>query len=131
MDDTTARVAVMVDGLDSDSPVADSFNLRLLEEAQAAGVPVFMYVAPFSPEAMADPGFAAAAGKVEAYWAQLAKANTSPIVEIEPTPMTAEFAGSAAYNDVVHMSDAGPFAEVIAPRLCANWRTAHPTWECS
>ena len=51
MDDTTARVAVMVDGLDSDSPVADSFNLRLLEEAQAAGVPVFMYVAPFSPAA--------------------------------------------------------------------------------
>jgi hypothetical protein len=131
MDDTTQRVATMVDGLDDNSPVADSFNLRILEQVQAAGVPTFMYVAPFAPAAMADPTFALAAQQVEAYWSQLANTNTSPIVEIEATPMTAEFAESAAFNDVVHMRDAGPFADVIVPRLCTNWRTAHPTWECS
>jgi len=131
MDDTTQRVAIMVEGLDVDSPVADSFNLRILEQVQSAGVPTLMYVAPFAPAAMADPTFAAAAQQVEAYWTRLANTNTSPIVEIEPTPMTAEFAESAAFNDVVHMRDAGPFADVIVPRLCANWRTAHPTWECS
>jgi len=131
MDDTTQRVARMVDGLDTKSPVADSFNLRILEQAQAAGVPVFLYVAPFAPDAMASPTFAIAAQQVEAYWTRLASTNTSPIVEVEAATLTAEFAETAAFNDVVHQRDAGPFADVIAPRLCANWRTAHPTWECS
>ena len=131
MDDTTARVATMVDGLDDDSPVADALNLRLVEDAAAAEIPVFLYVAPFSPEALTDPELADAANQVEAYWTQLAGRLTSPLVEIEPQQLTSQFAERASYHDLVHMRDAGPFAEVLVPRLCANWQAAHPTRECS
>ncbi len=131
MDDTTRRVATMVDGLDDDSPVADALNLQLLQSAEAAGIPVYLYVAPFSPEALTDPELAVAANQVEAYWMQLAGRVTSPLVEIEPHQLTSRFAERAAYIDVVHMADAGPFADVLVPLLCANWQTAHPTEECS
>jgi hypothetical protein len=131
MDNATRRVALMVEGLDDDSPVADALNLRLIEDAEAAAVPVFLYVHPFSPDALADPDFAIAAQQVEAYWTQLARRVTSPLVEVEPQVLTSLFADRANYIDVVHMVDAGPFAEVLVPRLCANWQTANPTKECS
>lgn len=131
MDDTTRRVATMVDGLDDDSPVADALNLQLLQSAEAAGIPVYLYVAPFSPEELTNPELAVAANQVEAYWTQLAGRLTSPLVEIEPGQLTSLFAEQATYHDAVHMKDAAPFAEVLVPRLCANWQTAHPTKECS
>ena len=131
MDDTTVRIAKMVDGLDDDSPIADALNLRMVLTATAADVPVLMYVTPFSPDALTNPELAVAATQVEAYWAQLAGRLTSPLVEIEPGQLTSLFAVQATYHDAVHMKDAAPFAEVLVPRLCANWQTAHPTKECS
>ncbi len=131
MDDTTVRIAKMVDGLDDDSPVADALNLRMVLTATAADVPVLMYVTPFSPEELTNPELAVAANQVEAYWTQLAGRLTSPLVEIEPGQLASLFAEQATYFDAVHMRDAAPFAEVLVPRLCANWQTAHPTKECS
>jgi len=131
LDDTTERIAKMVDGLADDSPVADALNLRLVEDIEAAGIPAYLYVAPFSPEALADPDLAEAAEQVEAYWRGIAARVDSPIVTIEPGQLTARFADRARYLDIVHMADAGPFADVLTPELCANWRLAQPDRECA
>ena len=58
-------------------------------------------------------------------------ASATGTVEIETRPMTDEFADRANFHDVVHMNDAGPFADVIVPRLCDLWHRADPTRECS
>lgn len=131
LDDTTRRVATMVDGLADDSPVADALNLRLVQDIEAAGIPAYLYVAPFSPEALAEPELADAARQVEAYWTGIASCVESPFVEIESGQLSARFADRARYFDLVHMADAGPFADVLVHELCANWRLAHPGQECS
>jgi hypothetical protein len=131
LDDPVRRVARMVGGLDDDSPVADRLLLRVVRDLEAADIPAYLYVAPFSPEALADPELAVAAVAVEAYWRGIADRVTSPLVTIEPTQLTSEFADRADYFDLVHMRDAGPFADVLVDRLCANWQLAHPTEECS
>lgn len=131
LDDTTKRVATQVDGLADDSPVADALNLRLVDDIAAADVPAYLYVAPFSPEALADPDLAAAVEQVEAYWTTIASKVASPLVTIEPSQLTPRFADRAVYFDLVHMADAAPFAEVLVTELCANWRTAHPDRSCS
>ena len=131
LDDTTKRVATQVDGLADDSPVADALNLRVVEDIAAAGVPAYLYVAPFSPEALTDPDLAVAVEQVEAYWTTIATTVSSPLVTIEPAQLTSRFADRAVYFDLVHMADASPFAEVLVPELCENWRTAHPDRSCS
>ncbi|MEO6654427.1 MAG: hypothetical protein ABIP17_17445 [Ilumatobacteraceae bacterium] len=131
LDDTTQRVATMVDGLADDSPVADALNLRLVQAIEAAGIPAYLYVAPFSPEALADPELADAARQVEAYWTGIAARVESPLVEIEPGQLSSRFAVPARYFDLVHMADAGPFADVLVPVLCANWQRADPDRVCS
>ncbi|MEJ7801270.1 MAG: hypothetical protein WKF60_12160, partial [Ilumatobacter sp.] len=89
LDDTTKRVATMVDGLADDSPVADALNLRLVRDIEAAGIPAYLYVAPFAPDALADPGLAAAAAQVATYWTGIATRVESPLVTIEPGQLTA------------------------------------------
>ncbi len=131
LDDTTERVATQVDGLADDSPIADALNLRLVQDIEAAGVPAYLYVTPFSPESLADPDLAAAAAQVEAYWTAIAGKVRSPLVTIEAGQLTPLFADRASYFDLVHMADAGPFADVLVTELCANWRLAHPDRECS
>jgi hypothetical protein len=131
MDDTTLRVSRMTEGFDDDDPGADQFNRRIVDTAEEAGIPVFLYVAPVSPESLTHPELVAALDKVDAYWTALAADVSSDIVEIEPRPMTDEFADRANFHDVVHMNDAGPFADVIVPRLCDLWHRADPTKECS
>ena len=130
LDDTTERVALMVEGFDGESPAARHFARRLVETAESAGVPVFLYVAPFSPESATNPRFVEAQATIEAFWADVATTVTSPLVTVEPRSMTPEFADRAAYFDVVHMSDAAPFAEVLSDRLCGQWRAADPELEC-
>jgi hypothetical protein len=131
MADTTERVARMVEGFDDEAPAARHFVRRLVATAEAARVPVFLYVAPFSPDSAANARFVEAEAKVTAYWTEVAGTVTSPLVSIEPRSMTSEFADRAAYFDIVHMSDAGPFADVLVGRLCEQWRTADPTLECA
>ncbi|MEO6571562.1 MAG: hypothetical protein ABIO83_08435 [Ilumatobacteraceae bacterium] len=131
MTDPAVFVGKMVEGLDDASPVADSLNLRLIEHAEAADIPVYLYVHPYSPAALATPEFASAAAQVEQYWAQIATHISSPLVQIQSAVLTPELGDRAAFNDVVHMSDGGPFAELLVPRLCANWQLAHPDLECS
>lgn len=129
--DTTERVARMVDGFDDQSPAARYFGRRLVETAASADVPVFLYVAPFSPESAANPRFVEAQATIDAFWSEVATDVDDPLVTIEPASMTPEFAERAAYFDVVHMSDAGPFADVLVGRLCGQWRAADPTLECA
>ena len=121
----------MVAGFDDDDPGADLFNARIVDTAEQAGIPVFMYVAPVSPESLTHPELVTALDAVDAYWSALAADVTSDTVEIETRPMTAEFADRANFHDVVHMNDAGPFADVIAPRLCELWHRADPSRECA
>lgn len=130
MDDTTERVARMVEGFDADSPASAHFVRRLVETAEDAGVPVFLYVAPFSPESASNPRFVAAQQKVTDYWTAVAATVTSSLVTIEPASMTPLFADRAAYFDVVHMYDTAPFADVLAPRLCELWQAADASWRC-
>lgn len=131
MDDVTLRVSQMVAGFDDDNPGADHFNRRIVETADDAGIPVFLYVAPVSPESLTRPELIAALDKVDAYWSDIAAGVSSDIVEIETRPMTAEFADRAKFYDIVHMQDAGPFADVLVPRLCQLWHRSDPTKECS
>lgn len=131
MADTTERVARMVEGFDDNSPAARHFTRRLLDTAESAGVPVFMYVAPFSPESAANQRFAAAEQKVTAYWADAATGVDSDLVEVEPRSMTPLFADRAVYFDIVHMADAGPFADVMTDRLCRLWSRTDPSLECA
>jgi hypothetical protein len=131
MDDTTERVARMVEGFDGDAPAARHFTGRLIDTAESAGVPVFMYTAPFSPDSASNPRFVAAEGKVEAYYAEAASTVTSELVTLEPRSMTPEFADRAVYFDIVHMADAGPFADVLTDRLCTQWRAIDPDLECT
>ncbi len=131
MDDTTERVARMVEGFDRDAPGATLFTKRLIDTAEAAGVPVFLYVAPFAPEGADNPRFVAAEQKVADYWAAAAGTVTSSLVEIEPRSMTPSFADEAAFIDIVHMIDAAPFARVLAGRLCTQWITIDPELECA
>ena len=67
---------------------------------------------------------------IAAFWSEVASDVTDPQVTIEPASMTPEFADRAAYFDVVHMSDAGPFADVLVGRLCDQWRADDPAMEC-
>jgi hypothetical protein len=131
MDDTTLRVSRMVEGFDDDNPGADLFNQRIVDTAEDAGIPVFLYVAPVSPESLTHPELVAALDKVDGYWSAIAAGVGSDIVAIETRPMTDQFADRANFHDVVHMNDAGPFADVIVPRLCDLWHRADPTRECS
>jgi hypothetical protein len=131
MGDTTERVARMVEGFDAEAPASRHLVDRMIDTAEAADVPVFFYVAPFAPESASNPRFVAAEAKVTAYWTEIATTVTSPLVAIEPRSLTPEFADRAAYLDVVHMADAGPFADVLVGRLCEHWRTIDQTLECA
>ncbi len=131
MADTTERVARMVEGFDADAPAARHFTQRLIDTAESAGVPVYLYVAPFSPESALNPRFAAAEERVAAFWSEAASAIDSELVTVEPTSMTPEFADRAVYFDIVHMADAGPFADVLVGRLCGQWRSVDPNQECA
>jgi hypothetical protein len=130
LSDTTERVARMVDGFDDESPAARHFARRLVEVAESAEVPVFLYVAPFSPESAANPRFVEAEAAITGFWNDVAGAVTSPLVTIEARSMTPQFADRAGYVDVVHMFDAAPFAEVLVGRLCDQWRAADADLEC-
>jgi hypothetical protein len=131
MADTTERVARMVEGFDSEAPAARHFTRRLIDTAESAGVPVYLYVAPFSPDSALNPRFAAAEQRVTEFWSEAASTITSDLVTVEPGSMTPEFADRAVYFDIVHMADAGPFADVLAGRLCGQWRSIDPNQECA
>ena len=75
---------------------------------------------PLSALVTADESIAGIAERVE-----------SLLIEIEPGQLSSRFAERARYFDLVHMADAGPFADVLVPELCANWQLAHPGHECS
>jgi len=127
---TTERQATMLDGFREQHPVAVAFATRLVDTLAAADVPVFVYIPPFSPEARADPHFAAALAEMVAFWQAIAAGVGDPQVQIEVADMGAEFEGQANFHDVIHQLDVTPFALVLAPRVCFWWATHYPGEEC-
>lgn len=125
-----ARVRAIMDGIGTSQHEAEFFAHVLLDTAAAAGVPVFMYATPASPESFRDPAFVAAADAVEAFWRALADDDTSPLVEIEPRSVTRDLDIDGLFYDTVHMRDPGPFVDILRERLCRQWTSHDPTWEC-
>ena len=56
----TAGSAALIDGIGVSQHEAEFFAGVLLDTADDAGVPVFLYATPFAPESLADPAFDAA-----------------------------------------------------------------------
>jgi hypothetical protein len=124
------RVRAIMEGIGASDDAARFFARVLLDEVSDAGVPAFLYATAASPESFRDPEFVAAADRVEAFWRDLAGENESPLVEIEPRSITRDFDIEGLFYDTVHMRDPNPFVDVLAERLCAQWRATDPSLEC-
>jgi hypothetical protein len=130
LDEEDRRVAALIEGIGVSPAEAEFFAEVLLDTAADAGVPVFLYVTPFAPESLADPAFDAAARKVEAFWAARRPNIDSPLVELESRSLSRDYASAGTFFNNVHMSNPGPFADVLVGRLCDQWRRADPELEC-
>jgi hypothetical protein len=128
--DEDRRVAALIDGIGSSPQEAALFAEVLLDAAAGTGVPVYLYVTPFAPESLAKPEFDAAAQQVEAFWAARQASIDSPLVELEPRSASRDHDFAGMFFNNVHMSNPGPFADVLVARLCEQWRTADPRSEC-
>lgn len=131
IEDDDVRVRLLMEGIGPSQDEARFFVDALIDRASEAGVPVFMYTTIFAPASLADPEFDAAARDVEAFWADVADDIESPLVELESRSLSRDFDSAGLFFDHVHMSDPGPFADLLVERLCAQWRTADPDLECS
>ncbi|HUF99486.1 MAG TPA: hypothetical protein VMM60_15255 [Ilumatobacter sp.] len=136
IEDSTERVALMLDGLVGDDSVARQLAAQIADKVESAGIPVFLYPAPTSPDSFDNEHFATSFAKLQAFWTDIAAGVDSPLVHFEIASMTAEFAeGEGLVNggfiDVVHMYDTAPFAGVLAPKLCAQWSAAFPGDACA
>ncbi len=125
-----ARVAGLMRGVGVSQAEARFFGELLIDVAERTGVPVFLYGPSFSPESLADPDFAAAAGQVEQFWAEIATTVTSPLVELEPRSLSRDYASAGTFINNVHMADPGPFADLLRERLCGFWGALESGWEC-
>jgi len=136
IEDSTERVALMLDGLVGDDSVARQLASQIADKVAAAGIPVFLYPAPTSPDSFDNEHFAASFANLQSFWTDIAAGVDSPLVHFEIESMTAEFADgeglvNGGFIDVVHMYDTTPFASVLAPRLCAQWSAAFPGKSCA
>jgi hypothetical protein len=129
--DEDRRVAALMEGIGVSQDQAQFFARQLLERAEAAGVPVFLYATPFSPESLAKPEFDAQARKVEEFWAGLTDEIDSELVELEPRSMSRDYPSENTFANNVHMFNPGPFADVLVGRLCTQWSAADPKLECA
>ena len=130
LSDEDRRVAALIEGIGSSPAEAEFFAGLLLDRAADAGVPVFLYVTPFAPESLAKPEFDAAVQQVEEFWATRQASIDSPLVEIEPRSLSRDHDFAGLFFNNVHMSNPGPFADVLVGRLCAQWGAADPALEC-
>jgi hypothetical protein len=136
IEDSTERVALMLDGLVGDDSVARQLATQIADKVSAAGIPVFLYPAPTSPDSFDNAHFARSFANLQSFWTDIASAVDSPLVHFEIESMTAAFAGgeglvNGGFIDVVHMYDTTPFASVLAPKLCAQWSAALPGRSCA
>jgi len=129
--DEDRRVAALMEGIGVSQHEARFFAGQLLERAEQAGVPVFLYTTPFSPESLAKPEFDAQARRVEEFWAELADEIDSDLVELEPRSMSRDYPSEGTFANNVHMFNPGPFVDVLVGRLCGQWSAADPTLECA
>jgi hypothetical protein len=129
--DEDARVGSLIGGIGVSQHEARYFASLLLDAAEEADVPVFLYTTPFAPESLADPEFDARAREVEDYWASFLDEVDSGLVELEPRSMSRDYDSAGTFGNNVHMFDPGPFADVLVGRLCAQWAAADPSWECA
>jgi hypothetical protein len=131
MADEDSRVGGLIGGVGVSQHEARFFAELLIDHAEAAGVPVFLYATPFAPESLADPAFDARARQVEDYWASFTDTIDSALVELEPRSLSRDYASEGTFANNVHMFDPGPFADVLVDRLCAQWAAADPEWRCA
>ena len=136
IEDSTERVALMLDGLVGDDSVARQLATQIADKVEAAGIPVFLYPAPTSPDSFDNAHFASSFADLQSFWTDIASAVDSPLVHFEIESMTAAFADgeglvNGGFIDVVHMYDTTPFASVLAPKLCAQWSAAIPGKSCA
>lgn len=117
----TERQATMLDGFRDEHPVARDLATRLVDTLADADVPVYVYLPPFSPDARADPHFAAAFADLVAFWQAIAEEVDDPQVHISVADLGAQMDPDDHFNDVIHQYDAYPLAVVLAPQLCAWW----------
>lgn len=134
--DSTERVALMIDGLVGDDSVARQLATQIAQKVEAAGIPVFLYPAPTSPDSFDNEHFAASFANLRRFWYDIAASVDSPLVHFEIESMTAAFADgdglvNGGFIDVVHMYDTAPFAGILAPKLCAQWSAAFPGDSCA
>ena len=120
--DEDTRVASLIAGIGVSAARGRATSPRCCSmPSRSAGVPVFLYATPFSPESLANPEFDARAREVEDYWASFVDEIDSDLVELEPRSMSRDYDSAGTFGNNVHMFDPGPFADVLVERLCAQW----------
>jgi hypothetical protein len=131
LDGGDVRVGGIMDGVGPSQHEAEFFAHLLIEVLADADVPAFLYTTPFAAESLDDPAFDTRAREVEAFWASIGNAIDDPLIELESRSLSRDYASEGTFFNNVHMSDPGPFADILVERLCAQWTAADPTWECT
>lgn len=129
--DLPTRVAAMVEGLDDDQPTAEFFAQQLLERAEAAGIPVYLYPTPINPVDLDSDVFGQASIAIESFWERQAMSVRSDLIDFESRLISRDLPLDAPFGDLVHMLDAGPMADLLVGPLCRNWQRADPGGECT
>jgi hypothetical protein len=101
----------------SRSSFNDAILDRIGEAVTASGVPTFVYTAAVSDVVLDDTNIAVHLRTIEQRLADHADAFESELVGYDPQTI-ARRAPGMTFNDVVHVADLGPLAEVLSDDLC-------------
>jgi hypothetical protein len=119
--DVASRIVGIVDGFGVGTGQSDSIMNALVDLAGDAEIPVYMYAAALDPTFINDDRYAPTAVEIERRWERLQNYNTHDNVIVVPEMLSREFATEVAYFDPIHTQNAGPLADLLVERLCAQW----------
>ena len=119
--DIALRIVGIVDGFGIGTGQSDSIMNALVDLAGDAEIPVYLYSAALNPTFINDERYAPTATEIERRWARLQEYNTHDNVIVVPEMLSREFDTDVAYFDPIHTQTAGPLADLLVERLCAQW----------
>jgi hypothetical protein len=130
-DEVGERITGIVEGFGVGSATSNSVLDALVEAGEVAGIPVYLYATPLSPEYIEDPRYADTIATIEQHWRELDERTDAANVTVEAGMLSREFTVDVPYYDPIHTMDAAPLAEILVGRLCDQWRSLDARLECA
>jgi hypothetical protein len=123
------RQAALFERSAQSSPINDAILDLIGDAVSATDIPTIVYTAAVNDEVLADPAIATHVEDIERRLGEHAAAFDADNVRFDPTTIGRRAPGMV-FNDVLHVGELGPLAEVMAGDLCDLFVDSGLTPEC-